>query len=191
MEILRFALRNIRLALVIFVGVPILIFAGVMAAIEWWSGDGELQIRPSPGETVAVTIDGRPPMTITEGLPFREDLPQGTHHVTIVGPLGQSSFDVAVTNGMFRALVPTSPQQCWLDLDVYDFYYAPSRSLPTIEARYPANAPVPVPGGAHFDEVSLPRSVSEHSSVHMMLPVPCDAMQLPDAQLVAGLGFAL
>ena len=191
LQLFQTAIRNIRLFFLVVVGVPLLIFAGIMTVREWWSGDGTLHVHASPGESVMLSIDGAPPEVIHPGQHFQRELPQGAHRVAVSGPLGQSSFDVDVTSGMWRQLVPTSAQQCWVELDAYPFYYAPSRAMPTVEARYPASAPIAVGMSAYYDDTALPSSVSEHSSVELMQPIPCNMMSVPDDQLLYGLGFQL
>jgi hypothetical protein len=191
MSFLRTALNNIRLALAVLILVPILTIAAIAAAIEWWSGSGTLHVHPSPGEALSISIDGAPPEGIYPGQHFERELAQGEHRVAVSGPMGQSSFDLHVSSGMWEQLLPSSQQQCWVELDVYPFYYAPSRALPTVEARYPSTDLVSIGGGDYFDESALPRSVSEHSSVTLMQPIPCTMMQATDDQLLYGLGFQL
>ncbi len=191
LQFLQSALRNIRLFLLVVFVVPILMCAGAFAAVEWWSGNGTLHIQASPGESLSVSIDGAPAEAVYPGQHFTRELPQGAHRVAISGGMGQSSFDVDVSNGMWQQLAPTSPQQCWVELDVYPFYYSPSRSMPTIEGRYPASALISVSSGTYYDDTVLPRTVSEHTHVDLMQPIPCGMMNAPDDQILSTLRFQL
>jgi hypothetical protein len=184
-------LNKIRLFLAVVIVVPLVIIGGIMAAVEWWSGSGTLHVHASPGEAVSVSIDGAAIEGVYPGQHFTRELAQGAHRVAITGPMGQASYDVSVSSGMWESLLPTSPQQCWVELDVYDFYYSPSRSMPTIRERYGATGPISIGGGAYFDDTALPRTVSEHSSVVLMQPVPCPVLNAPDDQVLYGLGFQL
>ena len=185
------AVRNIRLFLLVVFVVPLLSCVGIFMAVDWWSGTGTLHIQASPGESLMVSIDGAPAEAVYPGQHFSRDLPQGSHSVAISGGMGQSSFDVNVNSGIWQQLAPTSPQQCWVELDIYPFYYSPSRGMPTVEGRYPATAPISVAGGQYYDDTNLPATVSEGTTVRLMQPIPCAMMAAPDDQILSMLRFQL
>lgn len=188
LETFRRVLNNIRLAIAIIFVVPCLMIAGVFAVVQWWNGNGTVHLVPSPGETVAISIDGAPPETVYENQHWRRDLPQGAHHVTVTGPLGVQQMDVNVSSGFYSDLIPTSPSQCWVELDATHFYFGASRSLPTVLNRYPATATISV-SGDYLSEDELPSSIDDRSTVRMLVPISCGVMGQPDAQLVDMLGY--
>lgn len=188
LDTFRRVLNNIRLFIAVIVLVPCLLLAGVFAVVQWWNGNGTLHVVPSPGETVGVSIDGSPPETVYENQHWRHDVPQGTHHVVITGPLGVQQMDVSVSNGFASDLIPTSPSQCWVEVDGTHFYFGTSRTLPTVLNRYPATATISV-GSDYLSESELPSSVDQNASVRMLVPISCGVMGQPDAQLIDMLGY--
>ncbi len=188
LETFRKVLNHIRLAIALIFVVPCLLLMGVFAVVQWWNGSGTLHLVPSPGETVGVSVDGSPPETVYENQHWRRELPQGTHHVVVTGPLGIQQMDVNVSNGFWSNLVPTSPSQCWVELDATHFYFGSSRALPTVLNRYQATTTITV-GSDYLSEGELPSSIDDRSTVRMLVPISCGVMGQPDAQLVDMLGY--
>lgn len=188
LETFRRVMNSIRLVIAIVVLVPCALMIGAFAVWQWWSGSGTMHVVASPGETVTVSVDGSPPETVFENQHWRRELPQGTHHVVVAGALGQTQMDVSVSNGFWSGLVPTSPSQCWAEVDATHFYFGSSRQLPTVIGRYPATATISV-GGDYLSEAELPASIDSRSSLHMLVPMSCGMMNFPDAQLIDALGY--
>lgn len=185
----RFGL-GLRLVIAVVIVVPCMMMMAAFAVFQFFTGHGQLHVVPSPGETVGIQIDGGPIEMATPFQHWRRDLTQGTHHVVVTGPLGSTQMDVNVSNGFWSNVVPTSPSQCWVELDAMHYYFGVARSLPTILARYPATSPISV-GGDYLSEDELPASVDEHASVRMLVPVSCGILAYPDPALVTSLGYQL
>lgn len=137
-------------------------------------------------DSATVIVDGAPQRTLTPDTDFQTEVRQGSHRVEVVTSSGTRTYDLAVHNGFYKALLPATTTQCWVDLDVYDVYYAPTRGDPKVRHRYGASEPIDF-GNGYFDEGSLPSSVTEGGTVDMYLQMPCSMMSASDAQIVAAL----
>lgn len=190
LDLLRRFNFGLRLIIAVVFVVPCGILMAAFAAYQFMNGQGQIHVVPSPGETVNISIDNGPPEVASPLSHWRRSVPQGAHHVAIMGPLGTTQMDVNVSNGFWSNVIPTSPSQCFVELDATHYYFGAGRSLPTVLNRYQANEPISV-GGDYLSEDELPSSVDERTTVRMLVPLSCGILPQPDAQLVYSLGYQL
>jgi hypothetical protein len=188
LDILRRFGLGIRLVIAVVIVVPCGIMMAIFAAVQFIQGSGTLHVVPSPNETVSISIDNGPAEVAMPFQHWRRDLPQGMHHVVVTGPLGITQMDVNVSNGFWSNVVPTSPSQCWVELDATHYYFGTSRTMPTILNRYQANEPISV-GSDYLAENELPSSIDENATLRMLVPASCGILAQPDAAIVSMLGY--
>ncbi|MHB8877766.1 MAG: hypothetical protein ACYC8T_29085, partial [Myxococcaceae bacterium] len=130
-------LHNVRLVLIVVIGVPVLLFVGVSAAWEYVKGDGALELV-APEEGLSYSIDGAPAVTLGAFGHQKVKLPQGEHTVK----LDDTVRTVKVSSGFAHLLVPAA-DQCFVLLDVSKSHYDFGKNkgtppLPRIKERVAA-----------------------------------------------------
>jgi hypothetical protein len=188
LDILRRFGLGIRLVIAVVILVPCGIMMAIFAAVQFMTGSGTVHVVPSPNETVSISIDNGPAEIAAPFQHWRRDVSQGAHRVVITGPLGMQQMDVDVSNGFWSHVIPTSPSQCWVELDATHYYFGSSHTMPTILQRYQAGAPISV-GSDYLAENELPASIDEHGSIRMLVPLSCGVLAQPDAQIIDQLGY--
>jgi hypothetical protein len=181
-------MRKVRLGLMLGFSLPCLVFIAAFVTWKWWSGEGTVHVHAPPRENLTIEIDGQ--LMPVMGAHFSRELSQGIHRVAIHSSSGaQAYYEIDVDSGFWSRLLPVSPAQCWVDLDVYDVYYAREQGPPEIEGRHDATGPIDLPSGARFSAASLPSQVTEDGTVHLFREVPCSMLNADDGELLDALGY--
>ncbi|MGE0788653.1 MAG: hypothetical protein AB7S26_23480 [Sandaracinaceae bacterium] len=181
-------LRNIRLVIAAVIGIPLAIIAGVMALVEWWSGEGTVHVVAPLDSAVTILIDGAPSGTVNAGGHSEIELAQGDHEIQLQradGVSGNHALDV--DSGYFEVLTPASGQ-CFVELDGTEAYYG-SAPRPEVEERHFDGQPIEVNGSTYYDDQHLPSQISDSAHVYLMFEVPCTMSAASDAELLAAAGY--
>jgi hypothetical protein len=182
-------IRNVRLFILLFVGVPILACAGIAAGVEYITGKGSVTVL-APDAGASLTIDGSTGANLPAGERRKVDLAQGKHHLTMTVEGTKAEADVSIPNGFTDLFWGGGADRCFADVDVTHFAYEHSGSQrASIERKFHGDAAVDLPSTVYFTEESLPGSIEDGSHVSLLLEVPCGALELSDADLLEAMGF--
>jgi hypothetical protein len=176
--------------LVLVFGVPSMLCVGsaVVYGIFW----GEVK--------VAVLAPADSEVRLDIGQVHSEVIPAGEHRVleiaqgeypTYVEASGKAmELTLDLGNG-FDAFLIVLPEQCMAQVDVTEIFYGGASDAPHIEARHTGPSVVDYPwSSAGFDPDSMPYSIYENGSAYMFQELPCELLELEDAELMAALGWS-
>jgi hypothetical protein len=137
-----------------------------------------------------------PEITIAPGAHRRIDIEQGRRRVEVFAAGAPSrTIDVTATDSRGIHLVPARDDQCWVQVSVYGLYREPGDDRPpdppTIHQRYRSSEPIYLlPGYFALDDLAeLPQTTSGTVGMYVMHPIACDALYLPDSQLIERFGY--
>jgi hypothetical protein len=186
---MRRGLGMVRLVIAVVIGVPVLICVGIGAFYTWLFGAGSVHVMAPTFAAATVLVDGNVAAALDAGEHMELSVAQGAHKVTVKTDAGSADVDIDVASGFTELFVGGPNDRCFADLDVTDFYYEGTPRPPTIEQRWHGDRPYSPHSSTVYAEAALPKEISEHSHEYMVMEIPCDAMDAPEAQLVADLGF--
>ncbi|HEY8431631.1 MAG TPA: hypothetical protein VIL20_24795 [Sandaracinaceae bacterium] len=149
-----------------------------------WRGSGHVFVLAPRDGDVKIRFDDGEPVRVAAGEVIARQLPRGTHRVEVDhGGLAPLVHQVRIDHGGQRWVVPSTEDQCFLEVDVTTSAYG-AGGEPSIARRRGAT-PFRVSGTTHLDRSRLPARRSEPQAVLLLHPVACDELALDDETLLA------
>ncbi len=191
--------RTVLLGLLGVAAAALAAYVGVRAVLH---RPGELHVLAPGDRRVSVDIDGALAGRIPAGRHDAFPVSRGTHvvDITLGGGRETVSYAFRVPSGLWEGVAPSSAEQCLAQLEVSGAFYEGARirdgmlPLPRLVDRFRGGAGgrgvVTAGGAVYFAVEELPAEVTEGAEVYLVLEIPCDLMDAPERDVVAGyLGF--
>ena len=106
----------------------------------------------------------------------------------------ERTYTLALDSGWDDYVLPIDERQCFTRLDVSKTMYSRRGdsgrpSAPTIVERISTHAPFAKRSSDYLDESDMPKSRKRGRSVMLLAEVDCEALTLPDGELLSEVGF--
>ena len=183
-------LRVARTVMLVIFGVPSMLCVGsaVVYGIFW--GEVKVAVLAPADSEVRLDIGQVHSEVIPAGENRLLEIAQGEYPSYVEANGRAMELTLDLSNG-FDAFLIVLPEQCMAQVDVTEFFYGGASDAPHIEARHTGPGVVEYPWSTSgFDPDSMPNSIYEHASAYMFQELPCEMLELEDAELMAALGWS-
>jgi hypothetical protein len=184
------------LPVLLIIGLYVLVGGGV-AGYMVFLAKGELHMVCPEAHSCGISIDGGEPERVDGGSRFTTKLDKGEHVIRVADLVAgtEVAHRVDVGAGVPKMLVPASPDQCFVRLDVTEAMYGGAYRndvgppLPTVADRYGSSDPIDIPSSTYVTQVDLPTSLEQGYAAYLVEDVPCSMIEKSDGDILEYLGF--
>ena len=167
------AWTKIKLAAVGVVGVG----AAGAAGYVYMTGEADLHVLAPQNTGITVRVGDKDVATVKAGAHTKFSIAQGEYSIELANDDGDThTVKVNVDSGFYEALVPSTAEQCFADLDVYETFYGKANPppMPELAGTHGSDKAMDVSSNHYYSDAALPNEVKEGSTINLVQEIPCD-----------------